>query len=55
MKIRVLNPFYDLETNENRLVGDEIEITKERFEQLKNNLPYGYFEVLTEEKSKKKK
>lgn len=48
MKIKILNSFVDIETKENRLIGDEVEITEERFAKLKQNLPSDYFEVVEE-------
>lgn len=61
MKIKILNSFVDIETKENRLIGDVVEITEERFAKLKQNLPSDYFEVVeemiveVEKKSEKKK
>lgn len=38
MKIRAIRPFRDYKENKDRQAGEEWEVTKERFDELKSNL-----------------
>jgi hypothetical protein len=53
MKVRVIKPFQDMITRKMTIVGDILEVTKERYEQMKKNQEQAgvkYFEELVEKK-----
>lgn len=53
MKVRVIKPFQDMITKEMTKVGDIIEVSEERYEQMKKNQEEShdiYFETLVEKK-----
>lgn len=54
MKVRVINPFNDAHTKKYRNIGDEMEISKERYEEIKKAGKY-VVEVRAEEKETKAK
>lgn len=53
MKIKVLKEFKDLAENKLRKVGDEFEVTKERFEEIDTTLREKYKDIKWVEEVKK--
>ncbi|PCR98987.1 hypothetical protein [Lactococcus fujiensis] len=53
MKVKAIKVFIDLKEDVQRKVGDEFEVTKERFEELKVKLP-DYVTEVTEPKTPRK-
>ena len=53
MKLKVLKPFDDFSTKKIRQIGEEFEVTKERYAELTKKLPPGFVEVIKVSKSKK--
>lgn len=53
MKLKVLKPFDDFSAQKIRQVGEEFEVTKERYTELSKKLPPGFIEVVKVSKSKK--
>ena len=50
MKVRVIRPFRDKHTNEIRRKGQEIEVTKERFEEINSAALGPFVEAVVEPK-----
>ena len=53
MKVRILQRFNDIHTKAEYYPGDEVEVTKERFEEMNRNLPGFVEEIKPKRKTKK--